>query len=180
MAMRQAVFWWGFALLISIPVAASADLDTEINRAILEATTHDTSRTNEQKLFENRCETIAATVGFEENVTGQARRYSCEVNGIGITLYAGADLGNHLPEKVGKYFGDALAEKNLPAQVFIERDHEHGSSMAFYVDGQSWNERAIDPLSATEQIDALVAETNLILLTRGRIDQWISVPERVN
>lgn len=180
MAKRWGVSRLGSALLISISATAYADLDTTINRAILEATAHDASRTNEQKLFENRCETIAATVGFEDNVTGQARRYSCEVEGVGITLYAGADLGKHPPEKVGKYFVDALAKKNLPARVFIEHDHEHGSSMAFYIDGQSWNGRAIDPLSATKQIDALVAEANLILLTRGRIDQWISTPDNVN
>lgn len=180
MTKRQAVFWLGSALLISISVAAYADLDTAINRAILKATAHDTSRSDEQKLFENRCETIAATIGFENGVTGQARKYSCEVNGVGIALYAGDDLGKHSPEKVGKYFVDALAAKSLPAQVFIERDHEYGSSIAFYIDGQSWNRQAVDPLSATKQIDALIAETNLILLTRGRIDQWISVPKEVN
>lgn len=171
MAKRWGICWLGSALLISMPVAALADLDTAINRAILEATAHDTSRTNEQKLFENRCETIEATVGFENDVTGQARRYSCEFDGVGITLYAGADLGKHSPEKVGQYFVDELAKEGVKSRVFIHSDHEHGSSMAFYVNGSSWKDEPVRPSDALGMIEFLANESKLILYTEGRIDR---------
>lgn len=176
MAMRWAASWLGFALLISFSVAAYADLDTAINKAILEATTDDTTRTNKQKLFKNRCATIAETVGFEKNVTGQARKYSCDVPGIGIALYAGSDLGKHSPEKVGEYFIDALAKEGLQAQVFIKPDHEYGSSMAFYINAESWRREPARVSEVANKIDLLAAHTKLVLLTDGRIDSWPEAP----
>ena len=152
---------------------AHAHLDTSMNRAILAATAEDKTRTDKQKLFENRCQTIADKVGFERSVTGAARKFSCDVIGVGITLYAGADLGKHSPENVGQYFVDALAKEGVKAEVFIKHGHEYGSSMAFYINGETWLDDSIDPHSAIERINTLIAEANLILLKRGRIKEWI-------
>lgn len=151
-----------------------AHLDTKMNRAILAATAEDKTRTDKQKLFENRCQTIVDRVGFEEGVTGAARKFSCDVIGVGITLYAGADLGKHSPEEVGQHFVDALAKEGLQSEVFIKHGHEYGSSMAFYINGETWLDESVDPLSAIKKVDTLIAEANLILLKRGRIQEWIA------
>lgn len=165
-------------LMLSLGVSpAFADLDTAMNRAILKATAFDTARTDKQKLFENRCATIARYVGFEKDTTGEARKYSCDVAGVGIAFYAGADLGKHPPEKVGQYFVEALAKEGVPAKVFIKRDHDYGSSMGFYVNGRSWQEEPVDPLKGTKLLEFLANESKLILFTEGRIQDWMYRPK---
>lgn len=150
----------------------SADLDTEINRAILKATESDASRTKKEKLFKYRCEIIARHIGFADDPTGSATKYSCDVLGVGIALYAGKDLGKHSPETVGKYFVDKLAAEGLEASLFIEPNHPHGTSMAFYINGESWRREAVDPLEAADMVVTLATEAKLILLNEGRIQGW--------
>ncbi|MEW8626272.1 MAG: hypothetical protein AB2551_11010 [Candidatus Thiodiazotropha sp.] len=157
---------------------ALADLDTAINRAILEATKHDTTRSDRDKLFKNRCQTIAKYIGFDDTPSEQARKYSCDVPGIGIALYAGKDLGKHSPEKVGQYFTDKLAEEGLQSQVFVEPEHPYGASMGFYINGSSWLLEPVRPSKGVKEIDALAAEAKLILLTNGRVSEWIHAPKK--
>ena len=145
---------------------AMADLDVKINRAILDATKHDNTRSEADTLFKSRCQTIASTVGFENDVTGRAREYSCRETGVGITLYAGNDLGKHPPEKIARLFRDRLAKHKVRSRVFIKKGHPYGSSMAFYINGESWLREPVQPSRGYEMIEALAAETNLILLKR--------------
>ena len=160
------------------PQTWAGDLDAVFNKSILDALAHDNSRTGKEKLFDNRCQTIRETVGFEDNIDGQAREYSCDVDGIGITLYAGEDLGHHKPETVAKHFTDYLTNKRgLPAKVFIQDDHPYGTTMAFYINGSSWLFQPINPLEGIEKLDALAAEAKLILLTDERVSKWIQDPE---
>jgi len=147
---------------------SQADLTTDIDGAILAGLRHDTSLTKKEKLFTYRCESIERTIGFSETPTGQATKYSCDVAGVGIALYAGKDLGKHPPEKVGQYFVDALAKEGVKAKVFIKPDHEFGSSMAFYINGDSWRDEPVDPLKGTELIEFLAAESKLLLFADGR------------
>ena len=162
---------------ISLAVKAG-DLDAALNKSILDALAHDSSRTGTEKLFDNRCKTIRETVGFEDSIDGKAREYSCDVDGIGITLYAGEDLGKHKPETVAKHFTDYLTNKRgLPAKTFIQRGHPHGTSMAFYINGSSWLFQPVNPMKGIEKLDALAAEAKLILLTDERVDGWIHDPE---
>ena len=168
-------------LLASVFIGAAglarADLTKDVNGAILAGLRDDTTRTNHEKLYVYRCESIAKSIGFSDNPTGKATKFSCDEAGVGIALYAGKDLGKHPPEKVGEYFVDMLAKEGLKAKVFIKHDHEHGSSMAFYINGASWEDDPLRPSKAVEQLDALASESKLILLTDGRIDKW---PERVD
>ncbi|GAB5451155.1 MAG: hypothetical protein Hals2KO_14830 [Halioglobus sp.] len=152
-------------------MTARADLTTDIDGAILAGLRHDTSLTKKEKLFTYRCESIERTIGFSETPTGQATKYSCDVAGVGIALYAGADLGKHPPEKVGQYFVDALAKEGVRAKVFIKPDHEFGSSMAFYINGDSWRDDPVDPLKGVDLIKFLAAESKLILFADGRIEK---------
>jgi len=162
---------------ISLAVQAG-DLDAALNKSILDALAHDSSRTGTEKLFDNRCKTIRETVGFEDSIDGKAREYSCDVDGIGITLYAGEDLGKHKPETVAKHFTDYLSNKRgLHAKAFIQRGHPYGTSMAFYINGSSWLFQPVKPMKGIEKLDALAAEAKLILLTDERVDGWIHDPE---
>lgn len=167
-----------FVVLTSVVTPVYADLDVTINRAILEAAKHDTSRSDKDKLFKNRCETIKKYVGFEDNVTGQARKYSCDVAGVGIALFVGKDFGKHPPEKIGQYFIDKLAERGLKAEVFIKKGYEHGSSMAFYINGTTWMMDYLRPSEALNKINFLANETKLILFNEKRISDWIHDPKK--
>ena len=113
-------------------------------------------------------------MGFEEGISGQAREYSCDVAGIGVTLYVGEDLGKHDPAAVAKHFTDYLTNKRgIPAKAFIKKKHPYGTSMAFYVNGQSWLLEPVNPLQANEKLEALSAEAKLILFTQKRVAEWI-------
>ena len=70
------------------------------------------------------------------NISGWTK-YSCDVAGVGIAIYAGADLGKHSPEKVGQYFIDKLLEEGLKAEMHIEHNYAHGTGMEFFVNGES-------------------------------------------
>ena len=156
--------------------ALAADLQTQHDRAILNAASGLTHLSKREKLFVHRCQIMRELLGFEDNPTGKAQAYSCSETGVGIAFYAGNDLGKHTPEKIARLFRDGLAEYKVPARVFIKRGHPHGSSMAFYINGESWLRAPVRPSKGYEMIEALAAETNLILLKRGRIDAWMTDP----
>jgi len=126
-------------------------------------------RTDYEKLFVYRCETIEETIGFADTPTGKATKYSCTGPNIGIAFYAGEDLGDHSPEKVGQYFIDEIAKFGMTANVFTDHDHPHGSSMAFYIDGDSWLEEPVDPLEGIKLIEGLASEAKLILYRNGKL-----------
>ncbi len=168
------LLWKIFAVcLIAIfwPPLVQADLQIDINRELLRKSSADKSRSNYEKLFVYRCETIANTIGFSDTASGRATKYSCDEPGVGIAFYAGPDLGKHSPEKVGKHFKDELAKHGMISEVFIQDNGEYGSSMGFYINGESWLPQPIDPLEATEKIKFIAAEAKLILLTDGRIKE---------
>jgi len=163
----------GLCLLTCLVVSpAYADLQIDAARAIILAAKADKTLTDHEKLFVYRCKTIAKYLGFPDTPTGKATKYSCDVPAVGIALYAGKDLGKHPPEKIAQYFIDELAKQNIKAKAFIKHDHEYGSSMAFYINGESWLIMPLDPLEAIKKIKSLASETKLILLTKGRIKEW--------
>ena len=164
----------GLLLLIASMVASSAEsfLDLDVNLAILKEAVTDKTKTDKEKLFVYRCEMMVKYLGFPQTPTGKATKYSCDVPAVGIALYAGKDLGKHPPENIAQYFKSELAKHNVKAEIFIKHDHEYGSSMAFYINGKSWLRLPIDPLEAVKDIEALAAETKLILFTKGRIKKW--------
>lgn len=161
-------------VFLGAQITRAGDLDAAFNRSILDALVDDNSRSDIEKLFDDRCQTIKDTVGFEEGISGQAREYSCDVAGIGVTLYVGEDLGKHDPAAVAKHFTDYLTNKRgIPAKAFIKKKHPYGTSMAFYVNGQSWLLEPVNPLQANEKLEALSAEAKLILFTQKRVAEWI-------
>lgn len=150
-------------------LTASADLTRDVNAAILADLPDDPTRTQKEKLYVLRCESISRSIGFSKTPTGRATKYSCDSPGVGIALYAGEDLGKHSPEKIGQYFVDKLSKEGLKAKVFIKPDHGFGSSMAFYINGASWLDDAVDPLKAVEMLESLAAESKLSLYSKGRL-----------
>ena len=155
------------ALLWVVP--AWADLKEDIDRAIIRGTAADTSRTEHEKLFVYRCESIAETIGFSDTPTGRATKFSCDEPAVGIAFYAGPDLGKHPPEKVGQHFKDELAKHGVKSEIFIKHGHEYGSSMGFYINGDSWLSDPVRPSKGVDMIEALAAEAKLILFKKGRI-----------
>ena len=126
-----------FSMMVALwAVPVWADLQIDINRILLRESAADTSRTDHEKLFVYRCETIAKTIGFSGTPTGQATKYSCDVPAVGIAFYAGSDLGKHPPEKVGQHFPGSVhhdtgfhtqiisGTSRVDPEVAIERVHE--------------------------------------------------------
>ena len=163
--------WTVFLTALLWPLSVQADLQTDVNRMLLRESASDTSRSDYEKLFTHRCETIASTIGFSGTPTRRATKYSCDQPGVGIAFYAGSDLGKHPPEKIAQYFKDELAKFGMISEVFIKPGHAHGSSMAFYINGDSWLASPVDPLEGTKQIEALAAEAKLLLFKYGRITE---------
>lgn len=128
-------------------------------------------RSKYEKMFVYRCETIEETIGFADTPTGKATEYSCAGPNIGIALYAGRDLGKHSPEKVGQYFVDEIAKFGMTAKMFIKHDHPHGSSMAFYINGESYLRDPVRPSEALKLIEAVAAESKLLLYVAGKIPE---------
>jgi len=160
----------GLWLLACLVVSSAyADLKTDVDQLIINKLAEDKTLSNQEKLFDCRCDMIAKYLGFSETPTGRATKYSCDVPAVGIAFYAGKDLGKHPPEKIAKYFKDELAKYNVKAEIFIKHDHEFGSSMGFYINGDSWLSLPIDPLKAVKEIDILATEAKLLLFSKGRI-----------
>lgn len=151
---------------------ALADLQSDQDRAILIASKADMTLTKVEKISTHRCEMIEKYLGFADSTMGRAIKHSCDMPEIGISLYAGNDLGEHSPEKVAQYFKGELAKHSMKAEVFIKSDHEYGTSMGFYINGGSWLRTPVDPLKGAELIEAMAAEAILILYTEGRISEW--------
>ena len=158
-------------MMLMLGMSAWADLKTDMDGAILAGLRHDTSLTKHEKLFVYRCESIARAIGFSETPTGRAMKYSCDEPGVGIALYAGKDLGKHPPEKVAQYFVDELAKEGVHAEVYIKPDHEFGSSMAFYINGDSWRREPVSPADALKLLPFLADESKLLLYAGKRIDR---------
>ena len=118
-----------------------------------------------------RCEVLIKLGSFSKTVTGKATEFSCQKPAIGIALYAGKDLGKHSPEKIAQYFKDELAKHNVKAEVFIKHNHEYGSSMTFYINGDSWLKKAVGALEAVDMIEGLAAEAKLVYFTNGQIKE---------
>lgn len=85
--------WAVFLTALLWPLYVQADLKEDIDRAIIKGNAADTSRTDHEKLFVYRCESIAKATGFSETASGRATKYSCDQPGVGIAFYAGSDLG---------------------------------------------------------------------------------------
>jgi len=120
----------------------------------------------------HRCDVLIKLGGFSKTVTGKATEFSCQKPAIGIALYAGKDLGDNPPEKIATYFQHELKKLGVKSEVFIKKNHQHGTSMAFYINGDSWLKKAITPREAIDKVDGLAAEAKLVYLTNGQIKEW--------
>ncbi len=169
--MKRSSLIWMLAGLIHSGVVL-ADLQVNEAAAILKASKSETSLTDHEKLFVYRCDMIRNYMGFPKTPTGQATKHSCEKPEIGIAFFAGSDLGSHSPDKIGNYFKAELSKYHINAEVFIQDNWQHGSSMGFYINGESWLKEPVRPSQAVEKIETLAAEALLILYTKGRIQEW--------
>ncbi len=151
---------------------AWADLQTNEAAAVLRAAKSETTLTDHEKLFVYRCDMIRKYMGFPDTPSGNATKHSCDKPEIGIAFFAGSDLGKHPPEKIANYFKAELAKHRISAEIFIQDDWKYNSSMGFYVNGESWLKNPVSPSKAVDMIEALAAESLLILYTKGRIKEW--------
>ena len=150
-------------------VHAQADLQTFLGAELLRAAKHDTSMTDHEKLFVHRCATIEKHLGFSDTPLGRAIEYSCRGLVIGITLYAGKDLGKHSPEKVAGHFKSELSKQAMTSKVFIKHNHQHGTAMAFFINGKSVTADWVRPTKALKILEGIAGEARLIYFKNGQI-----------
>lgn len=138
-------------------------LSEHISSEILHATAH-TSLTKEEKLVTKRCESINQ---YLQKKPGEpvydALHYSCngDIN-VGIALYYGPDFGKHTPDSVSAYFKGEFDKQDMTSKVFI-KEHEHGSTITFFIDGDTFSHRPMNPAKAAppEFIAGVAAESFL-------------------
>lgn len=101
---------------------------------------------------------------------------------MGIALYAGADLGKHSPESVAQWFETLFKKHDINAKVFIKRNVETASRMAFYASGTSLLNEPVNPVQAINKAKFLVAESKLIFFvnfqiqaTESEVNKWVKV-----
>ena len=78
----------------------------------------------------------------------------------------------NIPEKVAQYFKSEFSKNNIKANVFIKKGHPYGSSMGFFVNGESLIRKPVDPLKGIEMIKGLAADALMMLYTEKRITEW--------
>ena len=44
--------------------------------------------------------------------------------------------------------------------------------MTFYINGDSWLRKVVNPLKAVDMIEGLAAEAKLVYFTNGQIKEW--------
>ncbi len=155
----------------SAPTQA-ANLQTILNSQIIQAAKHDSSLTRMEKLFERRCEMIEKYLGYRDNPMGHAMKYSCQEPQIGIAFYAGPDLGDYPPARIERVFLDRIGDEGLKAKVFTDLNHKKGSSVIFFINGETYLKDSVNPVKALEQVKYLVAEAKLIFISRHQVDVW--------
>lgn len=156
----------------------SIRLDMALASELLSASKQDQSMNKHEKLFVHRCATIEKYLGFKKTPIGHAMKYSCTAPVVGVALYAGGDLGDHSPEDIAKYIEASFAKNGMKAKVFIDKKHEHGSSVAMMMGGGSHLYNPVGPLDAIKSIKSFASEAKLIYfkdkkITSDELEKWV-------
>ncbi|ODS23240.1 hypothetical protein AB835_09795 [Candidatus Endobugula sertula] len=128
------------ASVLFLPVYAEdrQPLGAILGAQLIKASKGEINDGNYSDLHFNRCAAIEKYLGFTDDPLGRAIEYSCKGLVIGITLYAGKDLGKHPPEKIAQHFKNELEKHFMTSEVFIKHNHEYGSAMAFFINGETY------------------------------------------
>ena len=79
------------------------------------------------------------STGIEINAGASAHIYSQDsVGAVGVSIFAGADLGNQSPHKLGTFIKAVMNKYGVEAECFVDSTHgSNGTSIQFHIDGLS-------------------------------------------
>lgn len=159
-------------IFVQLSFAQEHELKDILAALVLRASKAETSISDADKLMARRCEMLTKYVGFKDTPMGKAMKYSCDAPQIGIAFYAGPDLGDYPPEQIERVFLDRIGDRGLKAKVFTDLEHEHGSSVVFFVHGDTYLRNAVDPVEALSEVKNLINETKLIFMAYRLVTKW--------
>ena len=104
-----------------------------------------------------------ASDGQEINAGATAHRYSQDNLGyVGISIFAGQDLGEYTPEYLGTALVNSLRRRGVEAECFVNHTpNQNGTSVDFHIAGLSWNGDgglSISQALNAELMDSITAE----------------------
>lgn len=121
------------------------------------------------------CAPLAQTsTGRELNAGTSAHAYSQQnVGNVGVSIFAGRDLGEHSPEYLGALLVNEMRDRGVQAECFVHNERvPNGTGVRFHVAGLSMSEESIGITASFDEdmLDSVAAEAKtagMILVARN-------------
>lgn len=106
--------WLLFGVFCSFVCSAHAGIQAALDGQLVEAARPHTDLSNQEILFDRRCEMIEKYLGYDDSAMSRAMHYSCQGMQIGIAFFVGADLGDYPPERIRQAYVERFRKLGLP------------------------------------------------------------------
>ena len=159
--------WMLFGVCCSFICSAHAGVQAALDGQLVEAARPHTDLSEQDILFDRRCEMIEKYLGYDDSAMSRAMQYSCQDMQIGIAFFVGADLGDYPPERIRQAYIERFGKLGLPTEVFIEEEPEHGTNMVFFIKGECFLPERIGPVKALDQITTISANAKMMFVEAG-------------
>ena len=117
---------------------------------------------------------VQTSTGRELNAGTTAHAYSQQnVGNVGISIFAGRDLGEHSPEYLGALLVNEMRDRGVQAECFVHSERvPNGTGVRFHVVGLSTSEDSLGITASFDEdmLDGVAAEAKtagMILVARN-------------
>ena len=117
------------------------------------------------------------STGRQVDASFTAHNYSQQnIGKIGVSIFAGQDLGEHSPEFLGTALVNSLRRRGVEAECFVHHEEmPNGTGVNFHIAGLTYSEESLSISEAlnAEVMDALAAEAKtagMLLVAANRPD----------
>lgn len=140
------------AALFAMPMAANAEETIEV-----------ANTTTQLRETAYCAPLLPAQNGFIMNASASAHKYSKNnIGAVGISIFAGQDLGEHSPEFLGTVLVNSLRRRGVEAECFVHhKEMPNGTGINFHITGLSWGKDHSLSISESlniETIEGVAAE----------------------
>lgn len=155
----------GLCMVMSFP--AFAGIQAALDGQILDAAKAKSRLSDQDILFDRRCEMIEKYLGYDDTAMSRAMHYSCQGMQIGIAFFVGPDLDDYPPERIRQAYIERFDALGLPAEVFIDDQYQHGTNMVFFIKGECFLPERIDPVDALDQLTTISSNAKMMFIEAG-------------